>query len=39
VADAQHAEVAMAEGCTWVTGDADFAFAAHGLSWQRLILG
>lgn len=40
VADAQHAAVAMAEGCTWVTRDPDFArFAPHGLSWQHLVLG
>ncbi len=39
VADAQHAAVAMAEGCTWVTRDGDFArFAAHGLRWQHLVL-
>ncbi len=39
VADAQHAALAIAEGCTWVTRDADFArFAAHGLRWQHLLL-
>ena len=39
VADAQHAAVAIAEGCTWVTRDADFAaFAPHGLRWQHLLL-
>ncbi|MEX2546306.1 MAG: TA system VapC family ribonuclease toxin [Chloroflexota bacterium] len=39
VADAQHAALAIAEGCTWVTADRDFArFAAHGLSWQHLSL-
>jgi toxin-antitoxin system PIN domain toxin len=39
VADAQHASVAIAEGCTWVTRDADFGvFAAHGLRWQHLLL-
>lgn len=39
-ADAQHATVAIAEGCTWVTADADFArFAPHGLVWQHLVLG
>ncbi len=39
VADAQHAAVAMAEGCTWVTRDADFGrFATHGLRWQHLEL-
>jgi hypothetical protein len=40
VADAQHAAVAIAEGCTWVTRDADFgAFAPHGLRWEHLVLG
>jgi uncharacterized protein len=40
VADAQHAAVAIAEGCTWITRDADFArFQAHGLSWEHLALG
>lgn len=39
VADAQHAAVAMAAGCTWVTRDQDFAqFAAHGLRWHHLVL-
>jgi hypothetical protein len=39
VADAQHAAVAIAEGCTWVTRDADFArFVPHGLRWQHLVL-
>jgi toxin-antitoxin system PIN domain toxin len=39
VADAQHATVAMAAGCTWVTRDADFSrFAAEGLRWQHLVL-
>jgi hypothetical protein len=39
VADAQHAAIAIAEGCTWVTRDADFAsFAPHGLRWQHLLL-
>ncbi len=39
VADAQHAAVAIAEGCTWVTRDGDFArFEAHGLRWQHLVL-
>ena len=39
VADAQHAAVAMAAGCTWVTRDDDFArFAPHGLRWQHLRL-
>ena len=40
VANAQHAAVAMAEGCTWVTRDSDFArFATQGLRWQHLELG
>jgi len=39
VADAQHAAVAMAAGCTWVTRDAGFGrFAEHGLRWQHLSL-
>jgi hypothetical protein len=39
VADAQHAAVAIAEGCTWVTRDSDFAaFADHGLRWEHLVL-
>jgi toxin-antitoxin system PIN domain toxin len=39
VADAQHAAVAMAAGCTWVTRDKDFGrFAEHGLRWQHLAL-
>lgn len=39
VADAQHAAIAIAEGCTWVTRDGDFsAFAPHGLHWQHLVL-
>ena len=39
VADAQHAAVAIANGCTWVSRDADFAvFAPHGLSWKHLAL-
>lgn len=38
-ADAQHAAVAMAAGCTWVTRDADFSgFATEGLRWQHLVL-
>ena len=38
-ADAQHAAVAMAAGCTWVTRDGDFArFAQHGLRWEHLVL-
>lgn len=40
VADAQHAALAMAEGCTWVTRDGGFArFERHGLRWQHLVLG
>jgi uncharacterized protein len=40
VADAQHAAVAMEEGCTWVTRDGDFArFARVGLTWQHLVPG
>jgi uncharacterized protein len=39
VADAQHAAVAMSEGCTWVTRDVDFAkFEPHGRRWQHLVL-
>ncbi len=39
VADAQHAALAIAEGCTWVTRDRDFSrFEAHGLRWQQLVL-
>ena len=39
VADAQHAALAIAEGCTWVTRDGDFGrFEAHGLRWQHLVL-
>jgi hypothetical protein len=39
VADAQHAAVAIAEGCTWVTRDRDFTrFARHGLRWEHLVL-
>lgn len=37
VADAQHAALAIATGCTWVTHDRDFAkFEPHGLRWQHL---
>ncbi len=37
VADAQHAALAIVEGCTFVTRDADFArFSRHGLTWQHL---
>ena len=40
VADAQHAAVAISEGCTWVSPDADFArFEPHGLRWRHLSLG
>lgn len=39
ISDAQHAALAIAEGSTWVTRDADFSrFAAHGLRWQHLVL-
>lgn len=39
VADAQHAAVAIAEGATSVTRDADFAaFASHGLHRQHVLL-
>jgi toxin-antitoxin system PIN domain toxin len=39
VADAQHAALAIAEGCTFVTRDADFGrFARHGLTWAHLEL-
>lgn len=39
VADAQHAALAIAEGCTWVTRDADFAaFEPLGLRWQHLAV-
>jgi hypothetical protein len=39
VADAQHAALAIASGCTWVTRDDDFSrFERHGLSWQHLEL-
>jgi toxin-antitoxin system PIN domain toxin len=37
VADAQHAALAIAEGCTWVSRDADFRrFEPHGLRWQHV---
>lgn len=40
VAGAQHAALAIAEGCTWVSRDADFAgFEPHGLRWQHLAFG
>ena len=39
VSDAQHAALAIAEGATWVSRDADFArFEPHGLRWQHLAL-
>lgn len=39
VADAQHAALAIAEGCRWVSRDGDFArFEEHGLRWQHLVL-
>lgn len=39
VSDAQHAALAIAEGVTWVSRDADFArFEQHGLRWQHLVL-
>jgi hypothetical protein len=39
VADAQHAALAISDGCTWVTRDRDFSrFEQHGLCWQRLVL-
>lgn len=39
VADAQHAALAIADGATLVTRDADFArFEKHGLRWQHLRL-
>jgi hypothetical protein len=39
VGNAQHAALAIAEGCTFVTRDGDYArFAPHGLRWQHLVL-
>jgi toxin-antitoxin system PIN domain toxin len=39
VADAQHAALAIADGCTWVTRDRNFSrFEQHGLRWQHLVL-
>jgi toxin-antitoxin system PIN domain toxin len=39
VADAQHAALAISDGCTWVTRDGDFTrFEQHGLRWQHLML-
>jgi hypothetical protein len=40
VADAQHAALAISEGCIWVSRDGDFArFEPQGLRWQHLVLG
>lgn len=37
LADASHAALAIAHGCTWVTRDGDFErFVRHGLKWLRL---
>ena len=39
VADAQHAALAIAEGCVWATRDRDFErFCACGLRWQHVEL-
>jgi len=39
VADAQHAALAISQGCTWVTRDRDFGrFEPHGLRWEHLVL-
>jgi toxin-antitoxin system PIN domain toxin len=39
VADAQHAALALSEGCTWVTRDRDFGrFEPAGLRWEHLVL-
>jgi uncharacterized protein len=39
VADAQHAALAISDGCTWITRDGDFSqFEQHGLRWQHLVL-
>jgi uncharacterized protein len=39
VADAQHAALAISEGCVWVTRDGDFArYEQHGLRWLHLVL-
>src|SRR6185312_14295649 len=39
VADAQHAALALSQGCTWVTRDGDFGrFEPHGLRWEHLVL-
>lgn len=39
VTDAQHAAIAIAAGCTWVTRDQDFArFVPHDLEWRHLVL-
>ena len=38
VAYAEHAALAIGEGCTWVTADGDFArFVPHGLRWEHLV--
>lgn len=38
ISDAQHAAVAMSEGATWVSRDADFSvFEPHGLTWRHLV--
>jgi uncharacterized protein len=38
VADAQHAALAIEQGCQWITRDDDFAsFSLHGLNWQHLV--
>jgi toxin-antitoxin system PIN domain toxin len=40
VADAQHAAVALENGCTLVSRDGDFArFEGAGLRWTHLVLG
>jgi hypothetical protein len=40
VADAQHAAIAIADGATWATRDADFGrFEPHGLRWQQVVPG
>jgi hypothetical protein len=39
VADGENAALAIAEGCTWVTRDADFKrFEPYGLRWQHRVL-
>jgi uncharacterized protein len=38
VADAQHAALAIEQGCQWVTRDDDFAsFSPHNLDWEHLL--